>query len=300
MKNNNKIFLEKLIKSTEDKTIKWKVSFEKSYNPWSGHQRIFRWKGEKKITNDKYVYFLLKCDSYNINESEIVSYFINEKEKTSSIIFKLSPGVFTFKVNKLMKKLINIIISIDKETYKNNTNDNTNKELPKKKEEDYEYEGPLKSKWDGYDDDDDDIKIKKFSNNKILQEIKEKGIPSENIVNFHISNRGLENLHGIEKLKSLTYLNCSNNNLKGLVELENLTDIVYLFCQFNKLDSLQGIENLSKLKELYCSYNNLTSIDEIMGLPNIKTIWCMKNNFSQEYINNLKEYCKNKNINLTI
>lgn len=282
---NNKIFLEKLIKGTEEGTIIWKVSHEKKHNPWSGEQNLIRWKGEKKITNDKYIYFVLKHDKYYIEESEITVYFINEKNKTSDIIFHLKPGIWTFGINKLMKNLTNLIINKNKPA----------KEVQKSKSitpqvADYEFEGPLKSKWDEEDDDD--------TNNLIPQMIKEKKYPANQITNFDIANKNLTNLYGIEKLKSLSYLNCSHNRLKDIVEVENLTNLRHIFCHYNQLTSLKGIKNLVNLSELYCNNNKLNNIDEIINLNKLVVIWCFENNLTDAYKKWLKAFCERKNIEL--
>ena len=95
-------------------------------------------------------------------------------------------------------------------------------------------------------------------------------------------------------------LYCSNKQLTSFDGIEKLTNLEMLYCQNNQLTSLEGIENLTNLKLLWCVNNQLTNLDEIEKLINLKYLSCSNNLFSNDYKKMLKNYCKNKNIELNI
>ena len=95
-------------------------------------------------------------------------------------------------------------------------------------------------------------------------------------------------------------LDCSYRDLTSLEGIENLISLKRLYCYNNQLTSLKNIENLTNLKHLYCDNNQLTNLDGIENLINLKTLYCQNNQFSEEYKDYLRDYCKKKNIYLSI
>jgi Leucine-rich repeat (LRR) protein len=76
--------------------------------------------------------------------------------------------------------------------------------------------------------------------------------------------------------------------------------ITILDCYGMRLENLDGIEQLINLEKLYCHFNQLTSLRGIENLINLKVLWCYSNQFTKEYKEYLRNYCKEKNIKLTI
>jgi Leucine-rich repeat (LRR) protein len=76
--------------------------------------------------------------------------------------------------------------------------------------------------------------------------------------------------------------------------------ITILDCSDMRLENLDGIEQLINLEKLYCHFNQLTSLRGIENLINLKVLWCYSNQFTKEYKEYLRNYCKEKNIRLTI
>jgi Leucine-rich repeat (LRR) protein len=112
----------------------------------------------------------------------------------------------------------------------------------------------------------------------VLQKAREQGIPFDQI----------------------TILYCSSMNLGNLDGIDQLVNLEILYCNHNQLTSLRGIENLRNLKTLWCNDNQLTNLEGIENLRNLEILWCHNNNFSDEYKEYLRNYCKEKNIELTI
>jgi len=134
----------------------------------------------------------------------------------------------------------------------------------------------------------------------ILQLVRKSGNPYDRIILLDCSYRDLTSLEGIENLISLKRLYCYNNQLTSLKNIENLTNLKLLNCSYNELTSLESIKNLTNLKHLYCDNNQLTNLDGIEDLINLKTLYCQNNQFSEEYKDYLRDYCKKKNIYLSI
>ncbi len=125
---------------------------------------------------------------------------------------------------------------------------------------------------------------------------KKLGLPYSQITELNCSEKDLMNLDGIENLINLQTLDCDNNNLISLKGIENIVNLEILICRGNNLTSLEGLENLINIKYLDITRNNLTSLKGIENLINLEYLICRNNNFSNEYIKNIKEYCKNKKI----
>jgi hypothetical protein len=134
----------------------------------------------------------------------------------------------------------------------------------------------------------------------VLQKAREQGKPFDQITILDCSHMNLENLDGIEQLVNLEILYCNHNQLTSLREIENLRNLEILWCHDNQLTSLRGIENLNNLEKLDCSYNQLTSLEGIENLNNLRLLYCSHNQFTKEYEEYLRNYCKEKNIRLTI
>ena len=135
--------------------------------------------------------------------------------------------------------------------------------------------------------------------NPILIIAKRQYKPYDQIIGLDCCSINLDNLEGIENFINLKRLFCYDNNLTSLAGIENLINLEQLSCGYNDLSNLEGIENLVNLKKLDCSDNNLTNLNGIEKLINLEYLLCYNNNFSYDYIKYIKEYCKNKKIDLT-
>ncbi len=101
MKNNNVILLNKLISDTKEDIITWVKSDD-------GHKYNYtKWKGDKNITPNKHIVFIMDCYSYE--NAEIKVYLVNDIKKTREIIYEVKPGFFSFKTINLLEKLLDLI-----------------------------------------------------------------------------------------------------------------------------------------------------------------------------------------------
>jgi len=100
---NDVILLKKLIADTENDSIAWTM---KDSNKIGYKSYYKRWKGEKKLTDNKRMVFTLsyRPDDYSICELKV--FFVNDSLKTKDLIFKIDPWFFNFKTLKNIKKLI--------------------------------------------------------------------------------------------------------------------------------------------------------------------------------------------------
>ena len=91
---------------------------------------------------------------------------------------------------------------------------------------------------------------------------------------LNVSNKGIEDLKGIEYFSEMFYLICSLNELKSLDVSKN-TALTGMDCCVNRLTSLD-ISNNTLMTELFCQYNNLTALD-VSNNKLLKEIVCQGN-----------------------
>ena len=109
---NDRILLEKLIKETTDDTIIWVKADKPDYGYTSQYDK---WKGEKMITENKHIVFILNYHVEDHKLSELRTFLINNLFQTRELIYDIDPGFFSFKTKKLLEKLINILNEKHKE-----------------------------------------------------------------------------------------------------------------------------------------------------------------------------------------
>lgn len=86
----------------------------------------------------------------------------------------------------------------------------------------------------------------------------------QNVINLDISNKGIENLVGLEKFGNISKLNLSNNSISNIDILQNLTNLTELNLSNNNISDINSLQNLTNLTELDLS-NNI--ISDISSLP---------------------------------
>lgn len=138
----DKEIIDKLTDDTKKKVIIWDKSRNTDY---SHSNTLVKWKGEKEITPNKSLAFILNYYAYESAECELKIFLMNNNDKTKLLIHTIdTPGIFDFKIKKSMVELVSSIefqkrMQIRKQI-------RTVIDTP-----DTEYMGPIKSAWDRED-----------------------------------------------------------------------------------------------------------------------------------------------------
>lgn len=104
-----------IIKRLLDETAKNNIIWEKGQRPKLGWNSLHQYfKGEKQLTPEKKMVFVFKYCVSDFNISEINVYFLNLKNKTRELIWEVSPGIFSFKTIRYLKKLVEVVNESDK------------------------------------------------------------------------------------------------------------------------------------------------------------------------------------------
>jgi len=80
----------------------------------------------------------------------------------------------------------------------------------------------------------------------------------------------LNNLTGIKEITSINTLDCSSNNITKLDPISGHKNLIKLICNNNKIPSLESISLLSNLTHLECNNNNLTSLKGLETLSSLE------------------------------
>ena len=97
------------------------------------------------------------------------------------------------------------------------------------------------------------------------------------------TNKGIEDLTGIEYFTALTRLNLSDNNLTAL-DISHNTELEVLYCENNKLAALDVSHNTA-LEELWVFTNRLTELD-VTSCPNLRILDCHLNQITELDVSN--------------
>ncbi|HEY5560722.1 MAG TPA: leucine-rich repeat domain-containing protein [Clostridiaceae bacterium] len=77
------------------------------------------------------------------------------------------------------------------------------------------------------------------------------------LINLNADSYGIQNIKGIEKLKSLRNLYLDGNQIKDLSKLSNLKELQVLSLSNNKVENIKALKNLTKLKTLWLKGNTI-------------------------------------------
>jgi hypothetical protein len=103
-----------IIKKLIDETLKNNIVWEKGQEPKFGWKSLYQYfKGEKQLTPGKKMIFVFKYSVEDYNISEINVWFLNIKNKSRELIWEVSPGIFSFKTIRYLKKLVDIVNESD-------------------------------------------------------------------------------------------------------------------------------------------------------------------------------------------
>jgi len=110
-----------------------------------------------------------------------------------------------------------------------------------------------------------------------------------------ISQAGLKEIEGLEKLKELTLLDLAANELLEIKGLEHLQKLKKLYAYSNKIPHLKGLNSLSELEELLIHENPIKTLKGIESLKKLKNIEIHETYLSEKEIKKIKDLIKIKN-----
>lgn len=130
------------------------------------------------------------------------------------------------------------------------------------------------------------------------------------VTEIWVSNKGINDLKGIEYFTSLKVLNCDGNSLRGNLELSYNTVLETVSCSGNQYLTSITI-NSAVLEKLYVDHTDITQLD-LSQFPALNYLNCeynglseldLKNNTALKYLhcnnNDLTELDLTENVNLT-
>jgi Leucine-rich repeat (LRR) protein len=286
---NDRITLNKLIEETEKDIISWNLRTKKYKNLYYFRDCVFnKLIGKKNITENKIIFFVIR---YNIEENNqqnfgLRVYLVNNNTKTSSLIYEITPGIFTFRVNSLINKLIKTIenkLHLIRNSNKINMNNNEKTK-----------NGISFNKWQENRKYPINSKVVSCSNNNLLDL---KGISEFNeLEKLYCYKNGIKSLEHLNKSYNLNELNTSDNNLSNLNGIESCLKLKTLYCSNNNIKNIDAIKNLINIERLDISNNKLSNVDVIKNLKNLKVLYFYNNNFNPSYLNEISKWCKENNI----
>jgi Leucine-rich repeat (LRR) protein len=99
----------------------------------------------------------------------------------------------------------------------------------------------------------------------------------ENISIVHGRGKGISNLQGLEKCRSLAELDLSDNAITDVSPIKDLKNIQSLSLGKNQIADVGPLAELVKLQLLDLSDNQVTAIDALAKLENMRTLYLTNN-----------------------
>lgn len=100
------------------------------------------------------------------------------------------------------------------------------------------------------------------------------------IKTLSLSNKGLNDLSGIEYLKNIEELYLDNNNLEKIDHLSSLSKLRILHLQRNFISDISPLANLTNLEELSLNGNRVLTLQPLSGLVNLRRLYFTENNIT--------------------
>ena len=119
------------------------------------------------------------------------------------------------------------------------------------------------------------------------------------ITSLDLSNKGINNLSGLEKFEGLQFLYLNNNNITDIDVLWNLKQLYFLDVSYNNLENLGDIQEIHTLEGLYANYNKINNLGNIQLLYNLNMLLLDNNLITDisnlQYLQNLSMLPLNDN-----
>ncbi len=98
-----------------------------------------------------------------------------------------------------------------------------------------------------------------------------------NVSTVDARNRGVTNLAGLEKCRSLAMLDLGGNRVADLSPLIGLTRLQYLDVQSNRVSDLQPLTGATSLQYLQLAHNQVRGVEALSGLTNLSALYLSGN-----------------------
>jgi len=103
-------------------------------------------------------------------------------------------------------------------------------------------------------------------------------------VRLYLSGRGindLNDLHGLNELQNIMYLDLHRNNIKEIKGLDALTELRMLNLDENKIERISGLTPLTHLEELTIDRNLIKKIEGLEGLTKLESLSLRENHIEE-------------------
>jgi len=110
-----------------------------------------------------------------------------------------------------------------------------------------------------------------------------------------ITQAGLKEIDGLEKLKNLKFFDLAVNELTEIKGIEHLKKLKRLYAYSNKISQLIGLNSLSELEELLIHENPIKKLKGIKSLKKLKNIELHETYLSEKEIKKIKDLIRLKN-----
>lgn len=98
-----------------------------------------------------------------------------------------------------------------------------------------------------------------------------------NISTVEAKGRGITNLAGLEKCRSLAMLDLAGNKVSDLSPLSGLQRLQFLDVQSNRVSNLKPLASVTALQYLHLAQNQVTDIAPLAGLTNLSALYLTGN-----------------------
>jgi internalin A len=108
----------------------------------------------------------------------------------------------------------------------------------------------------------------------------DKPLTEEDVVNISTlkgKNKGIKNLSGLEKCRSLAELDLAGNEIEDLAPIKDLKGIQSLTLSKNKIKDIKPLEGLTKLQYLELSGNQISDISPLAKLEAMRSLYLSEN-----------------------
>lgn len=99
----------------------------------------------------------------------------------------------------------------------------------------------------------------------------------QNISTIEGKRKGVQNLAGLEKCRSLALLDLEGNEVADLAPIKDLKNIQSLTLKKNKIQDIKALEGLTALQYLELSDNQVTDISSLAKLENMRSLYLENN-----------------------